>query len=134
MKRFGAAPCQWSSPGSKNTRSPGADHLDRSAAALAEADTFGDVDGLAVGVGVPRSPRARREVDTRGTEAGRFRGRGDGVDVDGAGEILARPGCGLGAAAYGDLHVVLHLGWDCQAAVIFSSSSLVHSLIFRCPP
>ena len=23
MKRFGAAPCQWFSPGSKNTRSPG---------------------------------------------------------------------------------------------------------------
>src|SRR5919202_3334366 len=81
------------------------DHLDWSAAALAEADAFGDVDGLAVGVGVPRGPRARREVDTRGTEAGRFRGRGDGVDVDGAGEILARPHCGLDCVP-GDPHCV----------------------------
>ena len=35
----------------------GADHLDLPAAALAEADALGDVDGLAVGVGVPRRAR-----------------------------------------------------------------------------
>jgi hypothetical protein len=37
----GAAPCQWSSPGSKQTRSPRADDLDRRAAALAATDAFG---------------------------------------------------------------------------------------------
>ena len=39
------------------------DHLDRSAAALHEADAFGDVDGLAVGVSMPRGSRPRGEVD-----------------------------------------------------------------------
>jgi hypothetical protein len=34
------------------------DHLDRPAAALAEADALGDVDYLPEGVGVPRGPRA----------------------------------------------------------------------------
>jgi hypothetical protein len=34
----------------------GADDLDRPAAAVAEADAFGDVDGLAIWVGVPRGP------------------------------------------------------------------------------
>src|SRR5436190_17057148 len=41
----------------------GTDHLDRSAAALTEADAFGDVDRLPVRVRVPGGPRARREVD-----------------------------------------------------------------------
>src|SRR5262245_15724282 len=41
----------------------GVDLLDRSAAALAPADALGDVDGLAVGVGVPGRAGARREVD-----------------------------------------------------------------------
>ena len=41
----------------------GADDLDRAARALAEADALGDPDRLAVRVGVPRSSRARREVD-----------------------------------------------------------------------
>ena len=55
-----------------------ADDLDRPAAALAEADAFGDVDGLAVGVRVPGCSRARREVDaaraqTRGGTAPRPR-------------------------------------------------------------
>src|ERR671921_854977 len=45
-----------------------ADHLDRSAAALAEADALGDVDGLAVGVGVPGGASARAEVDAGGRE------------------------------------------------------------------
>src|SRR5438046_3153588 len=50
-----------------------ADDLDGLAAALREADALGDVDGLAVGMGVPRRPRARREVD-----AGRAQARGLG--------------------------------------------------------
>ena len=45
--------------------------------------------GLPQGVGVPRGPRARHEVDAGGPETGRLRGRGDGVYVDGAGEPLA---------------------------------------------
>src|SRR5215213_6708380 len=56
MKRLGAAPCQWSSPGSKNTRS-----------------------------------------------AGRLRRCGDGVDVDCAGEPLARAGSSFESVS-GDLH------------------------------
>jgi enoyl-ACP reductase-like protein len=40
-----------------------ADHLDRFSAALAEADALGDVDGLAVRVGVPRGSGARGELD-----------------------------------------------------------------------
>src|SRR3954449_400980 len=41
----------------------GPDDLDRAALALAEAGTLGDVDGLAVRMGVPRRARSRREVD-----------------------------------------------------------------------
>src|SRR5215207_4347109 len=48
----------------------GADRLDRPAAALREAEALGDVDGLAVGVSVPRGPRARGEVDAGSPEAG----------------------------------------------------------------
>jgi hypothetical protein len=48
----------------------GADHLDRSAAALAEAYALGDVDGLAVGVDVPRGSSSRGEVDAAGRQAG----------------------------------------------------------------
>ena len=59
MKRFGAAPCQWFSPGSKKTRSPGRMVLDRAAFALAEADALGDEDRLAVRVGVPGGAGAR---------------------------------------------------------------------------
>jgi hypothetical protein len=72
MKRLGAAPCQWSSPGSKYTRSPGRMTSIGPAAALAEADAFGDVDGLAAGVGVPRGSGAGREMDTS-SRAGRRR-------------------------------------------------------------
>ena len=36
-----------------------ANYLYRAATALREADTFADVDGLAVGVGVPSGSRAR---------------------------------------------------------------------------
>ena len=41
----------------------GADHLDWPAAPLYETDALGDVDRLAVGMGMPRRPCARREVD-----------------------------------------------------------------------
>src|SRR5215204_4360214 len=47
-----------------------ADHLDLCAAALAEAYTLGDVDGLAVRVGVPSGSSARGEVDAGGRKAG----------------------------------------------------------------
>jgi hypothetical protein len=47
----------------------GADHLDRGAAPLREADTLEDVDGLAVRVRVPGRPRARCEVDAARTDA-----------------------------------------------------------------
>ena len=39
----------------------GADHLDRTALALAQADALGDVDRLTVGVGVPGGAGARGE-------------------------------------------------------------------------
>src|SRR2546423_1290955 len=39
-----------------------ADHLDPTALALAQADTFGDPDRLPVRVGMPCSARARREM------------------------------------------------------------------------
>src|ERR671921_2229731 len=64
------------------------------------------MDGLPQGVGVPRGPRPRREVDAGGPETGRLRGRGDG-------EPLAGAGSGLGGVS-GDLHVVLLVGWDCR--------------------
>ena len=90
MKRFGAAPCQWFSPGSKKTRSPGRIVLDRAALALAAADALGDEDRLAVRVGVPGGAGARGEVHERGGER-RAAGRGgDGVDVDVAGEPVGR--------------------------------------------
>src|SRR3954453_19931125 len=46
----------------------GADDLDRSALALAEADALGDEDRLAVRVRVPCGARAGREVHQRGCE------------------------------------------------------------------
>ena len=39
----------------------GSDDLDRPAAALCAADALRDVDSLAVGMGVPRRPGARRQ-------------------------------------------------------------------------
>jgi len=62
MNRFGAAPCQWSSPGLEEHAVTRADDLDRTAAALREADALEDEDRLAVRVRVPRRARARREV------------------------------------------------------------------------
>ena len=78
MKRFGAAPCQWFSPGSKKTRSPGRIVLDRAALALAEADALGDEDRLAERVGVPGGAGAGGEMHERRGDARRRRWAGDG--------------------------------------------------------
>jgi hypothetical protein len=59
-----------------------ADELHLAALALAEADALGDEDRLAVRVGVPRCPRARCEVHSRGSEGRGAGGRCDRVDVD----------------------------------------------------
>src|SRR2546430_14734214 len=64
----------------------GADHLDFTALALAEAHAFGHPDRLAVRVGMPSRPGARREVDAGRAEPRAFRRRRDRVHVDGARE------------------------------------------------
>jgi len=66
------------------------DDLDRTALALAQADTFGDRDRLTVRVGMPRSSRAWREVHAGCADARVLGRHGDGVDVYGAGEPVAR--------------------------------------------
>src|SRR3954464_4148761 len=83
----------------------GADDFDGSAAALAQADAFGDEDGLAEWVAVPVGSGAGHEVDqVRGDPRRRGCG-GDGVDVDVAGEPVAGS-LGGGDGAAGDLHQV----------------------------
>ena len=84
----------------------GADLLDRAALALAAADALGDEDRLAVRVGVPGGAGAGGEVHERGGERGGAGGRGDGVDVDVAGEPVGGALLGVDAAA-GDLHAVV---------------------------
>ena len=59
-----------------------ADHLDLSAAALAQADALGDKDGLSERVGVPRGPRARGKVDAARLQARGARRRRDRIDVN----------------------------------------------------
>src|SRR3954447_1985953 len=81
----------------------GADRLDGAALALAEADALGDEDRLAVRVGVPGGAGTGREVHERGGERGGTGGRGDGVDVDVAGEPVGGTLLGFDAAV-GDLH------------------------------
>ncbi len=81
----------------------GADGLDWSAAALDEADAFGDEKALPEWVAVPSSPRAGHEVDDVGHDTRGCGGDGDNVDVDVAGEPLGRPLAGAwfgGAAGY----------------------------------
>ncbi len=63
MKRSGAAPCQCSSPGSKKTRSPGRMTSIGPPRRWQQADALGDVDRLAVRVGVPGGACTRGEVD-----------------------------------------------------------------------
>src|SRR3954465_2774253 len=81
----------------------GADLFDRAAFALAEADTLGDEDRLSVRVGGPGGARAGREVHEGGGEGRGPRGRGDGVDVDVAGEPVGGALLGVDGAP-GDLH------------------------------
>ena len=103
MKRLGVAPCQWFSPGSKKTRSPGRMTSIGPPSRWQRPTPFGDEDRLAVRVGVPGGARAGREVHECGGERGGAGGRGDGVDVDVAGEPVGRALLGVDAAA-GDLH------------------------------
>jgi hypothetical protein len=86
----------------------GTDDLDRSTPALAQADAFGDVDRLAVGMGVPRGSCAGGEMHAARGKARRLRGRRDRIDVYGSREPVAWTGCGLCGVTgdLGDLHVV----------------------------
>src|SRR5439155_18442068 len=101
--RCGAVPVLFA--GLEEDAVTGADDLERTAAALRATDALEDVDRLAVGVGVPRGARSRGEVDAARAQARTVRGRRDRVDVDRAGEPVARPGHRLDAAPR-DLHVV----------------------------
>src|SRR5207253_8626359 len=80
-----------------------ADHLDRPALALAEADTLGDPDGLAVRVGMPSGAGAGGEVDACGADRRRLRRCGHRVDEHRPREPVARPGVRLEVVS-GDLH------------------------------
>ena len=93
----------------------GADDLDGSAAALAQADALGDEDGLAQRVAVPVGAGAGHEVHQVRGHPGRRRGGGDGVDVDVAGEPVAGALGGVDRAA-GDLHQVPSV-WCCGERV-----------------
>src|SRR3954454_11309213 len=77
----------------------GADDLDGTTLAPAQADAFGDEDRLAMRVGVPGGAGAGREVHAGSGEGGGTGGGGDGVDVDVAGEPVGRPLLGVDAAA-----------------------------------
>src|SRR4051812_10671299 len=101
----------------------GADLFNRAAFALAAADALGDVDRLAVRVGVPGGARTGREVHERGGEGRRRFGRGDRVDVDVAREPVGGALLRLDAAA-GDLHVGAPSVGD-QAALRASVSARV---------
>ena len=103
MNRVAAAPCQCSSPGSKNTRSPGRITSTGPPRRWRVADALEDEDRLAVRVRVPRGARARREVHAARAHARGARRRRDRVDVDRAREPVARPRPGLNAASR-DLH------------------------------
>src|SRR6476469_3357522 len=103
MNRVGAAPCQCSSAGSKKTRSPGRTHLDRAAAALAQADALEHPDRLAVRMRVPGSARAGCEVDAARVHTRTVGRCGDRIDVDRAGEPVLRTRGGAEAVPR-DLH------------------------------
>src|SRR5262249_63004 len=78
---------------------------------LAKANAFGDIDGLAVGMRMPRRPRARCEVDAARRQARGRRRRRDRVDEDHTGEPLTWPSRGLDGVSR-DLHFVLRKWWD----------------------
>src|SRR5215211_2627441 len=68
----------------------GADALDGAAAGLHQALAFGDVEGLADGVGVPGGAGRGGEPDGADPDAGGFLAAGDGVDEDVPGEPFGR--------------------------------------------
>src|SRR3954447_1126245 len=109
MNRLGKAPCQWFSPGSKNTRSPGRNCSIGPPSRWQRPMPSVTKIRLAVPVGVPRGTRAGSEVHERGGERRRRLGRGDGVDVDGAGEPVGRALPGVDART-GDQHAGLLSG------------------------
>src|SRR3954468_20047284 len=86
----------------------GADDLDGAAFALAEANAFGDEDGLADRMGVPEGAGAGREMHDDGADARRGLGGLDHVDVHVAGEPVGRALEGVLVAA-GDVHAVVVL-------------------------
>jgi hypothetical protein len=107
MSRFGAAPCQWLSPGSEEDAIARADLLNGAALALAASHALGDEDGLPEGVGVPVRASAGSEVDVAGPGACR---RVRGVDEDDPSEPVAGALSAVKRAA-GDLHRVLLGRW-----------------------
>jgi hypothetical protein len=82
MNSFGAGTVPVVFTGLEEHAVDGADHLDRAAFALAEADALGDEDRLAVGVGVPRGPRAGCELHECGGEGRGTGGGGDCADLN----------------------------------------------------
>src|SRR5712691_817206 len=87
----------------------GSDDLDLAAATLRDADPFDAKDGLTVRVRVPRGTSARREMNAARSQPRRAGRDRNGVDVNRAGEPLARSGVGLNAVL-GDLHDFLLCG------------------------
>src|SRR3954464_13701417 len=81
----------------------GTDLLDRTVLALAAPNALRDEDRLTVGMCVPCGSRSGREVHQRGGEGRGAGWRRDRVDVDVAGEPVARPLLRLDAASR-DLH------------------------------
>src|ERR1044072_7604740 len=84
-------------PGLEEDAVARADHLDRAALALAEADAFGDPDRLPARMRVPGRPRAGREVDARSADRPALVRHGDRVDEDRARQPVARALRGLQA-------------------------------------
>ena len=84
---------------------PGPDLLGLAAAAGDVPDAVGDVEGLALGVVVPRGARAGGEPDVSAADRGLIVGVADAVDVDIAGE----PGSGTGGGL-GGLGVIFMIG------------------------
>src|SRR5215218_1162041 len=73
--------------------------LDRAAAALAQSGALRHVDRLAVGMGVPGRPCTGCEVDVDRPQPGGVGGDSDRVEVDRAGEPLARSGASVAVVA-----------------------------------
>src|SRR3954454_22315736 len=82
------------------------DLLDRPAAALTSTDPLSHIEGVTVRVGVPRRPRARREVHIARVQSRLVRRRRDSIDIYRAGDPLARADPSF-ECTLGDLHVLL---------------------------